>query len=359
MKRYILWLFATLVASFTVAQPPERIGQAGATELLINSMPRSSAFNGLDIGNSDGIEASQVNPAGVARTTGTELLFSHTRWLVGSDININTFGFSQSLGANGGSIGLLINAFSLGDFVRTTVNQPDGTLGTFSPTYLNIGLTYAKKFTERIHVGTTVRIISESTPEVSASGVALDAGIQYRTGEKDRVKLGIALRNVGPTMRFGGDGLAGRVQVQTGNDYTTIINIPTSRFELPTVLSMGGSYDFFLGKDHTVTALAGFMSNAFYYDQGGVGLAYRYKQFVILRGSFLYERGIFGKIVGVDGRYNAHTGYATGATFQIPFKAGKKDASGNPAFSTFSLDMSYRTSNPFGGTFVFGGRIDI
>lgn len=358
MKKYTLFLLLGLVSLPMFAQP-ERIGQAGATQLLINSMPRSSAFNGLDIGSADGIEASAVNPAGIARTTGTELLFSRTLWIVGWDVNINTFGVSQALGPNGGAIGLVVNSFDLGDFIRTTVNQPDGTLGNFSPTYLNIGIGYAKKFTDRIHVGTTVRIISESTPEVTAGGIAFDAGIQYRSGEKDRVKLGIALRNVGPTMRYGGDGLSGRVPINDRDDYSSAVLIPTARFELPAVLSMGGSLDFFAGSSHTITAMAGFISNSFYLNQGGAGLAYRYKQFVILRGSFLYEKGIFGNIIGVDGRYNVHTGYAGGATFQIPFRSGKKDASGNPAFSTFSLDMSYRATNPFAGTFSFGARIDI
>ena len=357
MKRHIFIILLTVLVAVPAFAQPERVGQAGAQELLINTMPRSSGLNGLDLASSDGIESSLVNPAGVARTTGTELLFSHALWLIGSEINVNSFGFSQSLGEDNGSLGILVNAFSMGEFVRTTVDQPDGTLGTFSPTYLNIGGTYARKFTDRIYVGFTARIVHQSTPEVVANGIALDAGIQYRSGEKDRLKLGIALRNVGPTMRFGGDGLAGRVPIEPNNNYTSQISIPTAKFELPATLSMGGSYDFFLGNSNTVTVNAAFISHSFYYNQGGIGLSYAYKNFVILRGSFLYEQGIFDEIY--NGRYNAHTGISAGATFQIPFKTGKIDNEGNEVFSTFSFDSSFRTSNPFGGTFVFGARIDI
>ncbi|MEZ4773406.1 MAG: PorV/PorQ family protein [Bacteroidia bacterium] len=357
MKKNILITIALVAGSLFALAQPERVGQAGAQELLINTMPRSSGLNGIDIASSDGIESSMVNPAGVAKTSGTELMFAHALWLVGTDIQVNTFGFSQNLGESGGVLGFQVNSFSLGEFVRTTVDQPDGTLGTFSPTYLNLGLTYAKKFTDRIHVGFTTRIIHESTPEVIANGVAFDAGIQYRSGEKERLKLGIALRNVGPTMRFGGDGLAGRVPIKTNNKFTSTINIPTAEFELPTSLSMGGSYDLFLGSNNTVSVTAAFISNSFYNNQGGLGLSYKYKEYVILRGSFLYENGIFDEIY--NGRFNAHTGISTGATFQVPFKTGKFDNAGNEEFSSFSLDMSYRTSNPFGGTFVFGARIDI
>jgi hypothetical protein len=361
MKNVYL-LFGILILAGTDAwaqDPPERVGQAGAAELLINSMPRSSAFKGLDIAYADGIEASWVNPAGIARTTGTELLFARTDWLMGMDVKINSFGFSQSLGGEKGVLGILVNAFDLGEFERTTIANPDGTLGTFSPTFLNIGLSYSKTFTDRIHVGFTTRLVHESTPEVIANGVAFDAGIQYRAGEKDRIKLGIALRNVGPTMRFGGDGLSGRVPIEPNNVFSSRINIPTAPFELPTMLSMGGSYDFFLGESNTVSLLAGFISNSYYHDQTGIGIAYKYKDYVVLRGSFLYESGIFGAIIGVDGRYNAHTGGALGASFQVPFGSGKYDASGNETFSKFSLDASYRFSNPFAGTLTLGARIDI
>ena len=287
MKKHLFISILVILASIPVFAQPERVGQAGAQELLINTMPRSSGLNGIDISSSDGIESSLVNPAGVARTTGTELLFSHALWLIGSEIKVNAFGFSQSLGEGNGALGILVNSFSMGDFIRTTVDQPDGTLGTFSPTYLNIGGTYARKFTDRIYVGFTARIVHESTPEVVANGIAFDAGIQYRSGEKDRLKLGIALRNVGPTMRFGGDGLAGRVPIETNNNYSSGINIPTAKFELPATLSMGGSYDFFLGNSNTVTVNGSFISHSFYHNQGGIGLSYKYKNFVILRGSFL------------------------------------------------------------------------
>ncbi len=363
MKKYftLLVLLAggslLLQAQDSPGSSPERVGQAGAVELLINSMPRSSGVQGLDLGSTSGIEASMVNPAGIARTTGTELQFSRTAWLRGTDIFVNSFGFSQSLGEGSGTLGLLINSLDLGEFIRTTVDQPDGTLGTFSPTFINIGLSYAKKFTDRIHVGFTSRIISQSTPEVSANGVAFDAGVQYRTGERDRLKLGIALRNVGSTMRFGGDGLSGRVPFESTNPFQTGVNIPTARFELPTTLSMGGSYDFFFGPQNTVSLIGSFISNAYYFNQGGLGLTYSYRDIVTLRGGFLYEQGIFGDL-GRE-RYNAHTGGAVGASFQVPFGDKKFDASGNDTYSNFSLDMSYRFTNPFGGTFTFGARIDI
>ena len=345
-----------LIASATaVFAQPSRVGQSGASELLMNTTAQGSGFNGINIGSSNGIESSQINPAGIATTKGTELVFAHTRWLIGTGISVNSVGFSQALGeeGSGGVIGISVNSLSLGKFYRTTTNQPDGNIGTFSPSYANIGVSYAKKFTDHIYVGATLRLISQATPDVSANGACFDAGVQYRALDDDKLKLGITLRNVGPAMKYSGQGLENRAPLELTNPYNNAVAIPTDKFELPSLLTMGGSYDIHAGDNNTVTLLGGFISNAFYYNQIGAGFQYKFKEIVVLRASYLYERGIFGDL-GVD-RYSAYTGFAGGATFQVPFKASKK----SDRNSLFGLDMSYRTSNPFGGTASFGIRVDL
>jgi hypothetical protein len=354
MKKILIFLSIILGGFCTVQAQPEGVGQTGGMQLLFNTWGRSSGFMGLNVASSDGIESTTVNPAGLGTTQGTELVFANTNWLIGSEIRGNSFGFSQAIG--GGSVlGLSVNALSMGDFIRTTVNNPDGTLGTFSPSMVNLGVSYAKQFTDNIYVGTTIRILSESTPEVSAGGVSFDAGIQYRAGDKDKVKLGISLRNVGPTMSFGGDGLSFRVLLRNRNNYDSGVELPTAEFELPVVLSLGGSYDFLLGPSNTITVLATYLSNSYYWNQGGLGLQYKYKDFFMIRGAYLVEEADFSGGMSFD----AHTGLAVGATVQAPFKAGRKNAEGGDAYSFFGLDISYRTTNPFGGTLTIGARIDL
>lgn len=356
MKNKILLIGILLMGTATaVFAQPDRIGQSGASELLMNTTAKGSGFNGINIGSSDGIESASVNPAGVATTLGTELVFSHTRWLIGSGISVNSIGLSQALGeeGSGGVLGISVNSLSLGKFYRTTTDQPDGNIGTFSPSMANIGITYAKKFTDHIYVGATVRIISQATPDVNAFGGCFDAGVQYRALENDALKLGVTLRNVGPAMKFTGQGLEYRAPIQLTNPYNNAVTIPTDKFELPSLLTMGGSYDIAAGESNTITLLGGFISNAFYYNQLGAGVQYQFKQILALRASYLYEKGIFGDL-GVS-RYSAYTGFAGGATVQLPFKLSKMSTRN----SIFGLDLSYRTSNPFGGTLSFGARVDL
>ena len=355
MKRIFILLLFAATACLALQAQPEAVGQTGAMQLMINTWPRSSGVNGVDVASTSGIESSAINPAGLGKATGTELIFANTQWLIGSGISGNSFGFSQSLG-NGSALGVVFNSIGLGQIERTTEAQPDGTLGTFSPSLLNIGAMYAKQFTDHIFVGITARFISESTPEITATGFAFDAGVQYRTGRLERVKLGIALKNIGPTMNFGGDGLNRRVKINDRNNFDSGLEIPAADFELPVVLSLGASYDFLFGDDdHCIATMLTFNSNAGYYNQLGLGIEYRYKKFLMLRGGYLGDE----TLVQGESRFEAHTGLAMGATLQAPFKTGKKNALGEDVFSTFSVDVSYRTTNPFGGTLTIGGRIDL
>ena len=244
-------------------------------------------------------------------------------------------------------------SMDLGQFVRTTELNPDGDLGTFSPTYMNMGISYAKKFTDHIFVGMTIKMVHESITDVAATGLGFDAGVQYRTNlgkdslHTDKLKLGIALKNIGSSMRFGGDGLTFRTN--RSDDFTSIAARPSAEFEMPSVLAMGLSYDFYFGDVHRMTGVGGFISNTFSNDQLGLGLEYGFKSFLMVRYSFLYEKDILSS----DDRMTAWTGHAAGVTVEIPFKTGKD------MVSTFGLDYSYRSTNPFAGTHVIGVRIDL
>ena len=131
-----------------------------------------------------------------------------------------------------------------GDIDITTEDNPEGDIGTFTPNLMTFGVSYAKMFSNSISGGITLKGVSESISNVKASGVALDMGVKYVTGENDKVKFGIALRNVGPKMKYEGDGLTEKVTVN-GGDYS--MEQRSESFELPSLLNIGVSYDFYLG----------------------------------------------------------------------------------------------------------------
>ncbi|MDF2448946.1 MAG: hypothetical protein K0R26_1450 [Bacteroidota bacterium] len=345
-----------MVSGYTAtAGNPERAGQAGASQLLINPYGRSAGWAGANGARSKGLESQYTNVAGVSATKKTELMFMRSAWLVGTGININTFGLSQRVGETG-AIALGIMSINAGKIERTTEDLPEGGLGTFTPRFTNIGLSYAKSFSDNIAGGITLRVISEGIDNVKAQGVSIDAGIQYHTGKYEQIHLGVALKNVGPKMQYKGDGLSTQRMVENayGTEYELTIDNKSAAFELPALLNISGAYDIYLLKDttgrsktHRVTLAGNFTSNSFTKDNFLVGLEYGWKDIVMVRAGMATEKGIFK---GEGNRTTAFTGPSCGATIEVPF--GEKK-------STFGVDYSYRFTNPFGGVHSFGVRVNL
>lgn len=358
-------LSGSLVAAILMAPAagfagnPDRAGSAGAQELLINPFARSSGMGGANSARVRGLESMFLNVAGLAFTKRTEVVFARTNWLSGAGININNFGFTQHVGETG-ALGVNIMALNAGSIPVTTVESPEGGLGTFNPMFINIGLSYAKGFSDNIYGGATIRIIQEQISNVQAKGIAIDAGIQYHTGKYDQIHFGISLRNVGPKMSYRGDGLSFEANVLTGsqsngtlNGYTATFENRSASFELPSLINIGGAYDFFLTKDssgykkdHRITVAGNFTSNSFTNDQYILGVEYGFKQYLMLRGGYMYEKGI-----GTETTKTAFTGPTAGITLELPFGKDKQ--------STFGIDYSYRFTNPFNGTHCIGARVNL
>jgi hypothetical protein len=71
-------------------------------------------------------------------------------WL-GTDISINTFGFTQKVGD--GAIGLTLTSMDLGEIEVTTTENPDGTGAFYKPRFSNLGLSYSRKFADYLSGG--------------------------------------------------------------------------------------------------------------------------------------------------------------------------------------------------------------
>lgn len=342
----IVILIFTLLPVFQIqAGNEDRSGQAGASELLINPWSRSSGWGGVNSASVHGLEAIYMNVAGTAFTNKTELIFSRTSWLKGSGVNISNFGLSQRVGETG-VLSFSVMSMSFGELLITTVDLPEGGIGTFSPNLMNLSISYAKAFSNSIYGGVTFKIISESISDVSAQGIAIDAGIQYVTGEAENIKFGISMKNVGPRLKFKGDGLSFRGFIP-GNDNQFTVEQRSADFELPSLINIGAAYDFNINESHKLTAAGNFTSNSFTKDQYILGLEYGFKGYLMLRAGYAYEKGITDKAE----RTTAYTGPCGGFTVEVPLNKEKG--------SSFGLDYSYRASDPFQGTHSIGARINL
>jgi hypothetical protein len=204
---------------------------------------------------------------------------------------------------------------------------------------------------DQIFVGATAKLVHSSIPDVSSSGVAFDAGVQY-WAPNSNFKMGVALRNVGPQVQPGGDGLTVRTQLSgPGSGFDNAVSLKSAAYEMPSVLMIGASYDLkFGGSDstdhlHRITPTAAFRYRSFHPDQYGAGIEYAFRNYLILRVSHFFEQDIYS-----DQSRNAFTGLAAGVTLQLPF--GEND-------NIIGVDYSYRPTRYFSGTHTFGLHLNL
>jgi len=348
MKRLSIIFFAVVLGTgVSLAGNPDRAGSAGASQLLINPWARNSALANSAMASVTGVEAGFANVAGLAFVKKTELVFSNNQYLVGTGIKINSFGLGQKVGETG-VLGISVSNMNFGDIQITENDLPEGGIGSYSPSYTNIGLSYAKGFSNSIYAGITARLITEAIYNVRAQGMAFDAGIRYVTGEKDNVRFGISLRNVGPPMRFRGDGLSIDGTLSTGSGNTLSLNVDqrAEKFELPSMVNVGFAYDFNFSEKSKLTGNLQFTSNSFTRDQFALGAEYSFNNRFILRAGYQYETNVTNE----EERTTVFTGPAGGFTVQIP--AGKNG-------TIIGFDYSYRVTNPFAGVHALGLHVDI
>ena len=335
--------FVFTIAESTFAGNKDRSGQAGATELLINPWARSSGWGSANMSRVRGLEAIWGNVAGTAFTPKTQLIFSNTQWLKGTGTNIMSFGLSQHVG-DAGALSLSVMSMSFGEIDIKTVDNPDESRGTYNPSLMNMSIAYAKAFSNSIYAGVVVKIISESISDVSAVGVAIDAGIQYVTGADEQISFGIVLKNVGPKMVFTGAGLSMRTLI-TGQETSFTVEQRSMAFEVPAQLNIGAAYDFLFPSDYRLTLAGNFTSNSFTQDQFSAGLELSLKDYVMLRSGYTYEQGMFSNITSPD-NININNGFSAGLTVQVPLKKEKG--------SYIGIDYAYRESHSFNGSHTIG-----
>ena len=351
MKRILSIVLTALISMNSFAGNSDRLGESGAPELIMNGWARSTGMWDLNTSRVMGIDAMRLNPAGLSFTKKMDVALAYTQWWAGSNVALYQLGFATKLGDDN-VVGVSLMSLDPGDIYRTTTDSPDpnNSLGSFRPSYFNIGLTFSRSFSSRIHGGITVRLISESAESVNAFGFALDAGLQYVMGEKEDIRFGVSVRNLGTPMKFRGDGFSFRGNTPEDDDYLIALQPGTNEFQLPSLLTLGASYDLWMGNEflcnggynmHRITFAGSYISNSMGKDNFGLGIEYGFKEMFMARVGYRYEDGIFNP--AKETSFNS--GLAAGFSVEVPFKAGGP---------TLGIDYSFRHTKTLVGTHSLG-----
>jgi hypothetical protein len=331
-------LALTLVSATALAGGGNRQGTASADQLLIPVGARGIALGGSYSAGMSGVSAIYYNPAGLsASTTGAEATFSQMTTIgdIGvayAALGVNFTGF--------GHLGFSIKALSFGDVPLTTEKIPDGAGGTYSPTYVTLGLTYSRALTDRIRAGVTANLVSENIDRVSATGFAVDVGVQYAGLAGVRgLQMGVALKHLGANMQYDGPGLYREAQETTSKRDAQLLKIEAAGFGMPTALEMGLAYSMPISEMHAVTLAGSFENNNYLTDQWRLGFEYSFRSMFFVRGSYSLAGNATNDVLN-ESAYLYGAAFGAGVNYDV-------------GGIVLGFDYAYRASKVFDGSHVF------
>jgi len=270
-KLFKVLLSGILIGSTIFAGTVRSHGTAGATQLLIPVGAQNIAVSGSNVATVSGAEALWLNPAGIAnRTSGFEVLASTMSYI--ADINVTNFGIMYNIG-NLGAVGAHFKNLDFGDIPITTAIATEGTGAKFSPTFLTMGLSYAKSFSDRVQFGANFKMVSEKIMNTSASGLAVDLGVQYKFPDIP-LHVGVVLSNLGSKMEYSGTDLEQTVELQGVSSGTSVerVRLKSELFEIPAGFDISVNYEVI----PDLMLLGGFKNNSSTSNTGSFGAKYEF-----------------------------------------------------------------------------------
>lgn len=259
-------------------------GTTAAAFLSISQGARASSMGSAFVAVADDWASLYWNPAGIAKL-GDGVLFDHTEWF--ADLGYNFLAGSVNLG-NFGAIGMSLTTTSMNDMKVTTILQPDGTGEVFKVSDVAFSLAYAKQLTDDFSIGFNPKVVYERIWKMSASALAIDMGVKYRT-PFEGIALGMSISNFGQKMHIAGENavvLYDTDPLNTGNNGRIPAEVSTSDWSLPLTFRVGIAYTPNLGDLNKVTLALDALHPSDDYESVNVGMEYSFDDVVFIRGGY-------------------------------------------------------------------------
>ena len=246
---------ALILCISQISSAQSKVGTSAATFLGIAVGPRATGQGGAFVAVANDASAMYWNPGGLSRYGRSEVLFSHTDWLVGTKFDWT--GVLLNLdGTN--AVGVSFTQLSYGEDLITTETSQMGTGQTWSASDVAIGLTYARNLTDRFSIGGTGKYIQQRIYNETASSAAVDIGLLYET-DFSGLKIGMCISNYGADMRLDGKDLYHPIDLDpahAGTNKTLVASLKTDNWPLPLFFRAGVAIDAFKSENLRLTIAA-------------------------------------------------------------------------------------------------------
>lgn len=183
----------------------QRVGTAAGTFLKIGVGARPVAMGEAFVAVANDPSTIYWNPAGLAGLPRNEVTFSHTEWP--ADVNYEFAAAVLPSAKVGGVVGIQLGALYT-DIDETDELHPYGTGRTFTYTDFVGGLSYARRFTDKLLIGATAKYVHENlgldVGGTTVNNFLVDVGSIYYVGYGS-LRVGVALANFGPDFKPSGE----------------------------------------------------------------------------------------------------------------------------------------------------------
>ena len=192
MKIYISTIFLIIISSLINAQ--SNVATTSAAFLEIGPGARSIGMGSAFVSVADDASSIYWNPAGIVNVNKPEVQSFYSPWLVETQFYYNTAVVPMG---TYGSIGLSFTALTMDEMMVRTVQdpEPDEYGQKFDAGNISMGISYAKRLTDRFSFGFQTKFIQESIWQMKAQGYAVDIGTMFVT--KSNLNIGMSISNFG------------------------------------------------------------------------------------------------------------------------------------------------------------------
>jgi hypothetical protein len=284
MKK-ILTLILLTVISLAPASAQSKVGTSAAPFLGIAVGPRGIGLGGAYVAIANDASALYYNPGAISQPGYSQVLVSHTDWLVETDFD--WVGVMVNLG-DGSAVGVSVTQLNYGEEMLTTEASQNGTDATWTAADLAVGLSYARNLTDKFSIGGTAKYIQQRIWNESASSMAVDIGLKYVT-DFNGLTIGMSIANFGGDMRLDGKDLYTNHDAEpnsSGNNATIVASYKTEEWPLPLLFRAGISIDAFKSDELRFTVAADALRPSDSAEILNVGGELAWRDMVFLRGGF-------------------------------------------------------------------------
>ncbi len=177
MKKLLHILIFCSIATATLGQ----IGGEYTYQFLgLNPSARSSALtaSGIAINDAD-INLISDNPALLDSNLHNNFAINYSNYIADINYGMVSYAYHHKIG----TFAATINYFDYGDFTEADIAGTK--LGTFTASDFAFSLSYARPIHQNWSVGTSLKFIYSDYFQYFSSGIALDAGIRYKSNDNN------------------------------------------------------------------------------------------------------------------------------------------------------------------------------